>query len=533
LPGIGLHGTSGHSVPRQFLFAFGSYGPFTAGIMSFFAKDMYILKFGANPLRVGALTMACSALTPLMYPLAGTVMDRGLGIFQWRGWGRRAPWYVVHLPPLSLAVGLVYVPGLVWELPDGSIWLEVWLAGCLLTIGWCMSVLINALESARAEIYPFSDERVRVEAWTKVIGILATGTAVIPQLILWAIFTLPLRLGFSIFFAACVSLSMVATSTLCDAQQPCTGERASLKEAWEVLCKPPMMHATAARFWNSAADTTIKNFTIYYLTLIDGLASTDRATSLALAGAVVGVVEILLIPFWAWLWSGKSNHLLGRRVPSMQTACILFHVLAAVIPPLMLRLLPLLGTPRPWEWIAWFLVVHVLYSAQPFFRTNAFCWAVDDDCHHSDGRRREAVHAGIAKLFEEEGRAVTIVLVLGLGWLGLQTTNCELRCKTELDRGACVTGCELDDIANQPPLVLEYITFVLTYVVPAFGLLSAFHIWCFPIHGERLQALQRTQAVNFKDTRAISKNSDPVEAGPDAGSDLVEEGPPTPDYQGT
>merc|ERR1711957_134862 len=173
----------------------------------------------------------------------------------------------------------------------------------------------------------------------------------------------------------------------------------------------------------------------------------------------------------------------------MRTVCCTLHVLAAIFPPLCLRLLPQLGVNRPWEFVIYCIVLRFFYSPIAFFRTTSFCWAVDEDCHRGCGRRREAIHAGVTKFFEDEGRALSFMVFLGLGWAGLQTENCELVCEGASDHSACVSACDLNDIARQPEAVRVYINAVLTFVVPAFGLLSALHIWLFPIHGERLQAL--------------------------------------------
>jgi len=169
------------------------------------------------------------------------------------------------------------------------------------------------------------------------------------------------------------------------------------------------------------------------------------------------------------------------------------------VPPLVMRLVPLVAPgSRPWEWVVSIVMQRVFFSPQTFFRTNAFCWAVDEDCHLEHGRRREAIHAGTTKLFEEEGRAVAFLLFLGLGAAGLQTRNCELVCVGVTERADCVDACELADIARQSAAVSEFVEAVLLYVVPAFSLLTALHIWLYPIHGERLQKLAIAQAVVFK-----------------------------------
>lgn len=285
-----------------------------------------------------------------------------------------------------------------------------------------------------------------------------------------------------------------------------------------------MFHATFVRFWHSAADTTYLNFSIYYMTFVDDLVSADRAKWMFIGGIFVAILEfVVLTPFWSFIWSrpasskfsvcGKSLSLLSK---SMRATCCALHICGAVLPPLCLRLLPVLGLRRPWETVVYNVVLRFFYSPQAFFRTNSFCWAVDDDCHRGQGRRREAVHAGVAKFFEDEGRALAFAVFLGLGWAGLKTENCELVCESKQDRDSCVRDCDKRDIARQPEAVADFINAVLTFVVPAFGLMCALHIWLFPIHGERLEELQNTQATVFKKMQpaAIGVRSEAIDDAP-------------------
>lgn len=508
LPGVGEGGNSGHSHLRRFRFAFAAYGPFAAALVVFFAKDMYVLKLGANTERVGIIATAWSALFPLFYPLAGQLMDREPPLLAFPGWGRRAPWFLTHLVPLAVIVALIYLPGLGWTPSAGSWVLEAWLGIFLFMGGWCLAVLLNTFESARAEIYPFGEERSLVEAMTKFVGSFAATTGIIPQFLLWMVFTMTARVMVSVLLLFCVLLSIEAVPVIRDAQQPRdTSNKHSLREGLTVLLRAPMAHATALRFWYSAADTASMNFSIYYLTFADGLTSAERTKWMFLCGVIVGLLELfVLTPLWALAWSGEGTGPIARAVQtlrgSMRSTCLLFHILAAVVPPVVL-----IGLPRafpgaqPWEWVVAIVLQRIFFSPQCFFRTNSFCWAVDEDCHLGHGRRREAIHAGTLKLFEDEGRALAFLLFVGMGIAGLQTRNCELECDGKVERAACVDACEILDIARQPEEVAEYVTAVLTYVVPAFSLLCALHIWLYPIHGTRLLELTTKQATVFKNVR--------------------------------
>jgi len=517
---VGLDGTSGHSNVRRLQFALGGYGPFVSLFVLLFAKDMYILKFGGNADRIGVVTTVSSILFPIMYPIAGQLMDREPLLLNFPTWGRRAPWFISHLIPLSVVAGIVFLPGLVWMPAAGSWVLDAWLGFCLLIGAWCCAVLLDTFESARAEIYPFKEERVLVEAMTKFIGGFAAITGIVPQFVLWIVATLPVRAGMSCFFFVAILCSLQATPVLKDARQPRdTAKTGSTMETVQVLRSSPMAHATAVRFWHSAADLTATNFSMYYLTFVDGLDSAQRAQWMLIAGVFVAGVEFLvLLPLWGVAWTkppskpSRVGNAMRRLIPDVQTTCFSLHVAGAVLPPLLLRLLPLvLPTCRPWEWVISYLVLRACYSPQTFFRTNSFCWAVDDDCHRGGGRRREAVHAGAVRLFEDEGRSLTFALVAGLGLAGLRMENCEVLCEGSADRAGCVSACELRGIESQPGGVRDFVLAVCTFAVPVFGLLCAIHIWLFPIHGERLRQLQEKQAVLFKN---VSDSAVPAPATP-------------------
>jgi len=506
--GIGIGGTSGHSYLRMIRFAFGGYGPFASMLIIFFAKDMYVLKLGACTKRIGIIATMWSILFPIMYPIAGYLLDREPPVFTfWPKLGRLGPWYLIHLPILSVTVGLIYLPGLTWLPPAQSPVLDAWLGVCLLIAGWCFAVLLCVFEGARAEIYPFKEERVIVQALTKLVGVFASITGILPQLILWTVSTLAARAVVSIVLVICVLLSLVFVPVLGDARQPRTEIKVSWLENIEVLRSPAMFHATCVRFWHSAADICLSTFGIYYLTFVCGYNSAERAQWFVVGGAITSVAEVCIYtPLYGMMWSidpTKPSRIadsgLLRYVPSLQNTCAVFHVFGAILPPLALRLISVPG----WDFVIYSFMLRLFYSPQMFFRMISLCWAIDDDCHRNSGRRREAVHAGVIKFFEEQGRTVAFALFLGLGAAGLQTGNCEQQCHGASERADCVAACEELDIQRQPEVAREYIIAMLTYVTPVLGLLCAFHIWRFPIHGEVLQNLQARQATAFKNVQTI------------------------------
>jgi len=344
------------------------------------------------------------------------------------------------------------------------------------------------------------------------VGMFAAATGIIPNLVLLTTSALTVRSSFSIFLAFCVILSVEVIPILWDARQPREQHEGTLRESIEVLRIPAMVHATALRFWQGAADTTSLTFSVYYLTFVDDLTTQEGSRILFVTGALCALEELLLIPLWSLVWTKATERrgfvgrclrvfrsILQRLVPSMRITCMTLHIVGAFLPPCLLRALPILrGSIRPWEYVVYMTLLRLCYSPQTFFRINAFCWTVDEDCNRGEGRRREAVFAGVVKCLEEEGRAVGFALFLGLGWSGLRTINCEGICENVLDQRSCVDTCEVTNIARQPTAVHDYVLAMLSYIVPCFGLLCAVHIWLFPIHGKRLADLQSQQARTFK-----------------------------------
>jgi len=500
LEGIGLDGTSGHSTWRKCRFVFGCFGPYLSELVMTNAKEIYVLKLGANPARIAPFWIAYVVAGPLLYLVAGRIMDHEPPLINWPGWGRRAPWFLLSLLLLALVCGLVFLP------PHGMV--EIWLGAALMLAMVGRTFVLNTFEAAYAEIYPYKEERAFVQGLLKLLGIGASCAAMAPMFVMLAVATLPVRILSSLFYVVCVLLSLEVVPVLKDARQPRSAKArtVSMQECWQVMRNPAMFHATMVRVWQGAADTTSLTFATYYLAfvcLFDG----ETYSSYFFLTAVIGVaMEIGLTGLWSWLWGAKPSSnptsrlsILRSRFPSMRALCTAFHLCAVVVCPLVLWTLPRISpSVRPWEWILYFVLLRAFYSPQTFFRNCAFCLSVDEDCHTCEGRRREAVHAGVAKCFEELGRGLGACLFLGLGLAGLDVRNCSKLCESQADTLACIRECEVEEATRQPQAVADYIMAMHLFVVPVFGLLCAYHTWRFPIHGARLEELRRKQAVHFK-----------------------------------
>ena len=75
--------------------------------------------------------------------------------------------------------------------------------------------------------------------------------------------------------------------------------KGTLRESIEVLRIPAMVHATALRFWQGAADTTSLTFSVYYLTFVDDLTTQEGSRILFVTGALCALED---------LWNRGATH---------------------------------------------------------------------------------------------------------------------------------------------------------------------------------------------------------------------------------
>ena len=126
----------------------------------------------------------------------------------------------------------------------------------------------------------------------------------------------------------------------------------------------------------------------------------------------------------------------------------------------------------------------------------ALGWVIDEDCLACAGRRREALFCGNASLVSMIGRATaTAVLMYGLSWAGLDLANCAEFCKDKSevsdfeDHAACIAFCDQRNFEKQPEAVSQFTASLYYVFIPICQLVCAVLVTCFPIRGERLDAI--------------------------------------------
>lgn len=478
---------SGHSFLRKIRFSGSLSGTFVSSMSLSLAREIYTLMLGVRPKTLGPVLLVASFIFPFCAPAAGYVMDKYqlLGrCFPLDVVGRRAPWFAVHLTILAICGGVCYLP----PTHDNDVVLVTWLVVVLLVAAWSSAVVFAAFESARQEIYPMKEERILVESMTKVLSGFGVGIGSACGFLLVRNSAFKTRLGASAVIFLCTLLSLEAVPVLQDAHVACDLQLIGpLWREWQTMLSQSgssLVHYLGLRFWQGALEATLVTFSLYYLAVVSGVTGEDRQNwLLRLAVALMISEGVCLLVFTA---AFKYDFL------DMQRTCGFCHAVACVLCPVLLKYLPL---DSEWCFMVFLVLQRLSFAPQTWFRANAFCWIVDEDCLSNDGKRREATYAGLCNFIGGCGRASAAgFLYIGMSEAGLNTKNCSWYCNDDHDQKSCVKACEVQVYASQPESVRDYIRAVYTYIAPVFQVLCALHITCFPIRGQRLHELCERQS---------------------------------------
>ena len=94
------------------------------------------------------------------------------------------------------------------------------------------------------------------------------------------------------------------------------------------------------------------------------------------------------------------------------------------------------------------------------------------------GRRRESLFTGVSSAVAKLSAPIAAAIIAGQAVAGIDTTQ--------------------DRSFEQPASGVLYIRCIYAVVCPALDVAQAVAIYCFPIRGERLRNLERTQAISFQ-----------------------------------
>eukprot|EP00931_Biecheleriopsis_adriatica_P004762 TRINITY_DN106391_c0_g1_i1.p1 TRINITY_DN106391_c0_g1~~TRINITY_DN106391_c0_g1_i1.p1 ORF type:complete len:584 (-),score=97.25 TRINITY_DN106391_c0_g1_i1:83-1834(-) len=484
--------TSGQTWFQKLQFASSLVSPMAGGSVLLLCKDLYVLELAADAQLMGIAGTVLAVWAICCQILAGYALERVVLTrwFPWDSWGRRAPWFLTHVLAASIVAAAIYMPPS-WDPIVLSIWYLVWGAA----LSWLLAVIFICFESSRAEIYPTKEERSEVEAVVKITSGIGAGLGILPQLVVSTGVTQisMLLAGVSLFVVGLISL--VSVPVLRRARQDYNTELLTgnfFSEWWDLTRLDSFRCLCAYRFFDSTLNTLAINGTVYYLTFVSGKSGEERAFFALVTGGVAGFSALVTMPLWTTFFRKRRPNLNINKVCGLVTA-------SGVLSPVLL----LLGfvVPTPWEFMAYFAFQMASITGQTYWRANALCWVIDEDCQAAKGRRREAMFAGCISLVSGIGRALAAGLLLNaLAWSGLKVSNCAIECsdRTGEAKALCREACELKKFEEQDPRVAFCIEVFYVAVIPSLQLVASLLVCMFPIHGERLNLLYARQEAIFK-----------------------------------
>eukprot|EP00419_Tripos_fusus_P085904 CAMPEP_0172845336 /NCGR_PEP_ID=MMETSP1075-20121228/32826_1 /TAXON_ID=2916 /ORGANISM="Ceratium fusus, Strain PA161109" /LENGTH=605 /DNA_ID=CAMNT_0013689925 /DNA_START=1 /DNA_END=1818 /DNA_ORIENTATION=- len=494
---------------------------------------------------MGVLVTIASFAGPLNSFIVGQLQDREfLSLcFPVSRWGRHAPWLLTHCMLAAMAAALIYLPP--GTSVDGdSVVLYVWFMVLTLSAFWGVSGCFIAFEAARRETYPFKEERIIVEGFCKYACLVGGGTGGIVVLALMIDSSVQKRILFSAFLVPVGIVSLVAVprfrNTQAEAVQPkatvgveegpdidelpvketnspknCEVAATSLDSeanatihsgvlpllaealpSWcpgrnrKVRCNTALLCLLGVRFWDSAYASSIGSMILYYVTYTLGLSSWERAQTIAGAGMVAGVTEVIMNFVFMKVYSngdGRTDRT-GAADKQMLRLSVSLKVVNAIGTFLIIGIAP----PSVPLVFLWAFTSRLNLCSFSYWRISAQCWLVDEDCLQAKKGRREATIFGALSMTAHFAGAVfAAATFFGLGFAGLTTRNCGSFCEASdaLDQHVCIDDCFNATIKDQPESLRLYIRIVLGFWAPFCELLTALNAYSFPIKGARLRRL--------------------------------------------
>jgi Na+/melibiose symporter-like transporter len=438
------------------------------------ATQLYALAFGGDLAILGWITILIAVWDVINDVMVGKLMDAEFLTGAWfpaEEWGRRAPWMVTHLPVLAISMFLLMIPP---ESLFGTAGLYVWFGFMLFVAKWCYTATLTAFQAVSVELFPFKEERFVIEAWTVpwawlgaisavlvVSNAIGKGSSTKEECGESGEANAAFRYAGGAVSLVITFLSMLSVKYLKMAKKRAEKDKVGsfgdfLKDISTNKAVLILIFFRLLRIWSGVG-------TGLYLLYLRFVAeeSKERVASFGLIVPVIGmIVQIFFAVFWGWYFAKtKQNPRWYSIIGEIGSGVSNFIILQASSSAL--------------AFVVAFAVDRVWTSPVTFFNTAARGWVIDEDCLAMPGRRREAMFLGMLHLVDNGAGVLATITVAAAAWFGLDTTSC--------------WG------APQEQGGVDYVQAIFVYVVPSIHILNAFFIWWFPIHGERLAALERAQ----------------------------------------
>ena len=471
-------------------------------------------------------------------PLIGMMQDREyLGrFFAKETYGRRAPWFIVHLPILAACSFAILAPAV--QTTPG---IYAWFFCVMFLSKWCYTECATSYSSATVEIYPLKEERMQNEmlnipfVWLgAIVGLVSysqvvstsnnepefspysgepcpdykLGTCTIGAAAVdahkteadclaadgtWKPTGSNLNNGY-VFGAVCFLLSMVslfAVSPMKDARQACEAAKNKEESLWQfaktVMPRREVWTLFGLQFLDKVYTGTQASFVSLFLTYVTGENRKDMGTHTLLIPAAGMVTQIIMACVCGWFFSKHDDYEAagagagagggdgGRNKNKFGHNPQMFACVGKLISAVVA--VAIFTSTTHWTGLLIYYVTdRVLFAPKTFFFVAARAWVIDEDAQRCHGRRREALFVSLLHISGNAAAIVVSIMITAVAWAGIKTDEC--------------TGFP------QPAAGVSFLRYgVFIAAIPLTHLLNAVLIAKFPIKGERIAALEANQAA--------------------------------------
>jgi Na+/melibiose symporter-like transporter len=376
-----------------------------------------------------------------------------------------------------------------------------WYILCQIIGMWAWSAVFMSGSTATAELYPFKEERSTAEAFAVLsayLGVLVVITSIVAN---QAVPSNNQRVACGLFGCVIGFLGYLCIPVMRRARQPTdkemigpliakhdwswrsiamcccggkptpSGERPSPGQLLQVASNDDFRKKLSHTFCDGLHENVQLVFLAYYFKYVaklDGENLTDVQVGLfiGLIPLLGSIAQIGATAVLACYWNAHDTDPRGPAITS--------HLIMAVV-----GLVVFATSDSIWGFLLYFVVYKLMYSACGLWKQLSINWVIDDDSHALFGRRREGLFHSCNNMARYAALFFAQLALAASAAFGLDTTG-----KTSME--------------NQDKSGVFYLRAMYMIVIPALNFLSAFLVWRFPIHGEKLRQLGIKQAETFK-----------------------------------
>lgn len=497
---ISLVANSGHSKFRKFRFSAALCAFFAGFTVIAPARDVYLEKFGADPILIGLLFILISFSNPVAEMVTGRLQqhDALSRLFPIEKWGRKAPWLWTHFIIMAFSTGCLLLPP-----SRDKFLLHGYFTIVSITMLWAMSTTLIAFEAARQELYPYNEERSEVEMFCKISCICGIGLGILPILVLLADSRFIVRAGASVFWCLTILVwGLQGNPIWKECKSTSKHEDSSLVQDLKIaLSSFAFRHLCLSRFYDGAYQGIYAGMIFYFLTYILQLHGLERSMWLIFVGIASMCGEMTMAFYVQQLLRKRSfQFVLQSFVIKARMANCFCGAILLLLPVFLYGQDTLAKGSRELTitrivFLVYAFMNRIFQAPFTFWRVGAQCWVIDEDIHESDGVRREAAFLSVFTASQNFARAFCAAgAFLGLGLTGLDLIDCESICEEAAD---CLGECAERNILKQPDSLRLYIRLCFVVGLSILEIAVIIHAALFPIRGIRLAKLYNNQTVAF------------------------------------